>query len=127
LIQDAARPFVSVTLLREVCRQAQAHGVAGAFLAPGVPLARIDPDGWVERAFPARGSAIFQAPQAFRREILVDVLGHAAREGWQEQSTMQLVLRRGIPVRAVPGEVRNLKVTTPEDWQLAQQFEEFLT
>jgi 2-C-methyl-D-erythritol 4-phosphate cytidylyltransferase len=127
LIQDAARPFASVALLREVCFQAQVHGVAGAFLSPGVPVARIDADGWVAQAFPARGSAIFQAPQAFRRDILKGVLDHAAREGWDEQSTMQLVLRLGIPVRAVPGEVRNLKVTTPEDWQLARRLEEFLT
>lgn len=127
LIQDAARPFASVALLREVCLQAQSHGVAGAFLSPGVPVARIDPDGWLERAFPAAGSAIFQAPQAFRRDVLERVLDHAARQGWEEQSMMQLVLRMGIPARAVPGEAQNIKITTPQDWRLAQLFEEFLT
>jgi 2-C-methyl-D-erythritol 4-phosphate cytidylyltransferase len=48
------------------------------------------------------------------------VTERAAREGWRGQSTVELVLRAGVEVAAVPGEKLNFKLTTPEDWLLAQ-------
>jgi 2-C-methyl-D-erythritol 4-phosphate cytidylyltransferase len=37
-----------------------------------------------------------------------------------------LAIRAGIPVRVVPGEVQNLKITTPEDWRLGQSLAGYL-
>ena len=77
-------------------------------------------EGLVVQDFRADQVGVFQAPQAFERNLLVQVLAQAAARGWCEQSTLQLVLRAGIPVRAVPGEKTNLKVTTEEDWKMAE-------
>ena len=52
--------------------------------------------------------------------MLRDVTARAAREGWQSQSTADLILLAGLPLGTVPGERLNLKLTTPDDWVLAQ-------
>ena len=49
----------------------------------------------------------------------VDLVRRADAHAWQEQSTIQLALRAGITVRAVPGEKTNIKLTTIEDWNMA--------
>lgn len=125
LVQDVARPFVSTALLRAVAAAARECGCAGAFLQPEVPVARIL-DGVVVEHFRPDQVGIFQAPQAFERRLLLEVLATAAAEGWSEQSTLQLVLRAGRPVRVVPGEKTNIKLTTAEDWKQAASLTECL-
>lgn len=122
MIQDAARPFVSPALMRTVAAAARETGAAGAFLDPEVPVARLEA-GTVTAHFAAPEVGIFQAPQVFSRPVLERALAAAEANGWQAQSTMQLVLRAGTVVRAVPGEKTNIKLTTPEDWLLAQGLE----
>ena len=125
LVQDVARPFATVGLMRAVVAAARATGVAGAFLQPDVPVARIE-DGCVLEYFRPDQVGVFQAPQAFERGLLLRVLAQATAQGWFEQSTLQLVLRAGLSVRAVPGEKTNLKLTTLEDWRMAPSLKEWL-
>lgn len=125
LIQDVTRPFASEALLRAVAEAAIATGAAGAFAGPEVPVARLR-DGRVLEAFAAAEVGIFQSPQAFRRELLLAVLARADAAGWQAQSTLQLALRAGLAVAAVPGEKTNIKLTTAQDWALAQLLKELL-
>jgi hypothetical protein len=44
-----------------------------------------------------------QTPQAYATALLREVSTRAVREGWQTQSTVQLMLRAGHAVAAVPG------------------------
>jgi 2-C-methyl-D-erythritol 4-phosphate cytidylyltransferase len=125
LLQDVARPFASVDLLRRVLAAAYASGCAGAFVDPEVPVARIR-DGVIVDAWPRHEAGVFQAPQAFRRTVLLALIGQARAEGWQPQSTMQLALRAGQQVAAVAGEKTNIKITTAEDWRLAATLEAYL-
>lgn len=126
LVQDIVRPFATTALMRAVAAKARETGAAGAFLHPDVPVARIQ-DGFVMQDFRPDEVGVFQAPQAFGRALLLEVLAEAAVKGWSEQSTMQLVLRAGIRIRSVPGEKTNLKLTTVEDWKLATSLTEWLT
>ncbi|HEY1033707.1 MAG TPA: 2-C-methyl-D-erythritol 4-phosphate cytidylyltransferase [Pseudoxanthomonas sp.] len=125
LLQDAARPFASEALLREVAMAALETGCAGAFLDPEVPVARIS-GGFAVEAIARDQAGVFQAPQAFSRALLLSILDQAAAHGWCAQSTLQLALRAGVAVRSVRGEKTNIKLTTPEDWTVAQQLGELL-
>jgi len=107
LVWDAARPFGSVALAREVLTQAAAYGAAAATEPSGLPQP-------------------FQTPLGFRRELLLEVADRAAREGWVETSTMALVLRAGKQAARVPGEAGNIKLTTPQDWERAQSLSALL-
>ena len=125
LVHDVARPFASVALMRAVLAAASGCGCAGAMLDPEVPVARLR-DGRVVEALARSEAAIFQAPQAFDRALLLRLLRDAAEARWEPQSTLQLAVRAGIPVAAVPGEKTNIKITTADDWRLAQLLESHL-
>jgi 2-C-methyl-D-erythritol 4-phosphate cytidylyltransferase len=125
LIHDVARPFASINLFNRVITKAREVGCAGAFLEPDIPVAIIE-NNLVVRDFQRNQVGIFQAPQCFSRELLLDVLKQAKCNNWQEQSTLQLVLRAKKAVGTVYGEKNNIKLTTPEDWQIAQFLMEYL-
>ncbi|MDX1734932.1 MAG: 2-C-methyl-D-erythritol 4-phosphate cytidylyltransferase [Halioglobus sp.] len=117
LIQDAARPFCSGDLCRAVLQAARERGAAGAFLDPTVPVGLLQ-DGEVARYLSRSEAGIFQAPQAFRRDILETARAGAA--GREFQSTAQMVIQAGYPLAAVPGEAHNIKITSSLDWEIAQ-------
>lgn len=119
MIHDAARPFASQKLMEAVAQGARETGVAGAFLQPDVPVAVLE-GGYVQRDYKPSQVGVFQAPQAYSKALLKDLYLASRQQGWQEQSTLQLALRQGLRVRAVPGEKTNIKLTMPEDWAFAQ-------
>ena len=125
LLHDVARPFASVGLLQRVIEAARAAGCAGAFVDPEVPVARLR-DGFAVEALPRHEAGVFQSPQGFRRTDLLALIERERIEGWQPQSTMQLALRAGLRVAAVAGEKTNIKITTVEDWRLAETLEAYL-
>jgi 2-C-methyl-D-erythritol 4-phosphate cytidylyltransferase len=125
ILHDVARPFASEALLRAVLDAAQGTGCAGAFLDPEVPVATLV-DGRVERAYLRDEVGIFQAPQAFSRGILMEISAQARHHDWRTQSTIQLALHAGVEVRAVAGEKTNIKLTTLEDWTMAQHLSALL-
>jgi 2-C-methyl-D-erythritol 4-phosphate cytidylyltransferase len=118
LIQDAARPFASRALHTAVLDAAFMHGAAGAFLDPTVPVGLLV-DGTVASYRTRQEARIFQAPQAYSREVLTDARRKSA--GRQFQSTAQMVIDAGHALWAVPGEPENIKITTPLDWLIAQR------
>lgn len=126
MIQDAARPFVSHALLEKTRQAATQHGAAGAFLATEVPVGIIE-QGFVQQYLNSTQAGIFQAPQVFQTERLKQLMDHAEREGIQRQSTAQLWIDAGLPFHAVMGEKQNIKLTTAEDWKLAEYLKEYLT
>ena len=72
-----------------------------------------------DRYGPVRPCAT-QTPQVFERARFLELLERAEREGLQPTDDAAL-WERGIgPVALVPGEATNLKVTTPEDLELAR-------
>lgn len=125
LIQDVARPFVTQELLRAVVDAANLHRAAAAFLPAEVPMGILDA-GWVAGYKSAAEVMSFQAPQAFARDELLDVLEAAQQRRLERQSTAQLWLDAGLRICPVRGEKTNIKLTTPEDWVIAQALKEYL-
>jgi len=71
--------------------------------------------GWVEKTVSREGLWLTQTPQAFRRPIIIAAYKKAAAEGFYGTDDASLVERMGVPVRMIPGDCNNIKVTTPED------------
>ena len=118
LIQDAARPFPSRALCAAVLQSAARHGAAGAFLDPAVPVGRLEGD--QVSSYQSRAEArIFQAPQAFSRELLISA--REKTDGRQFQSTAQMIMDAGNSLLAIPGEPENIKITTTLDWEIARK------
>ncbi len=119
LVHDGARPLVAAELIGRVIAAARADGAA-------VPVIGIEDTvkdvregrvaGTVDRSFLARA----QTPQGFRFEVLKRALEAARRDRIHGTDEAALAERLGIPVTAVPGDPRNIKITTPVDITIAE-------
>lgn len=119
LVWDAASPFASLALARSVLAAARETGAATPCLPGDVPWYVLEQDR-IARAHPGAFAGASQTPQAYATLLLQAALAQAQREDWEVQSTVQLLLRAGHAVAAVPGERLNIKLTAPDDWVLAQ-------
>ena len=117
LVHDGARPLATAELARRVLDAAREHGAA----VPALPLAdtlkRLDPDGRVIETVDRSELWAVQTPQAFAGDLLRRA---HAREPAHATDDAALVERLGEPVATVPGEVTNIKITTPADLDLAR-------
>ncbi|MGE0706176.1 MAG: 2-C-methyl-D-erythritol 4-phosphate cytidylyltransferase, partial [Vicinamibacterales bacterium] len=121
LVHDAARPFVSADLISRTI---------AATIETGAAIAAMPARDTVKRTTEGSGSrviaetlprdAIFlaQTPQGFRRDIFESALARVAASHVTDEA--MLVEQAGHPVRIVEGEPTNIKITTPEDWPLAE-------
>lgn len=120
LVQDAARPFSSPDLIRRVLAASLRCGAA----VPGVPVAdtlrQVRPDGTVVRTLDRSELVAVQTPQGFRHDVLRRAFEHAERNRIQVTDDAGLVEQAGLPVAVVTGDPMNLKLTTPQDFRLAE-------
>ena len=116
VVHDGARPLASPALFRTVV-DAVAGGADAAVpgLAVSDTLKRVAGDA-VAATVGREGLVAVQTPQAFRAAVL-----RRAHDGASEATDdAALVESLGATVRVVPGDPRNIKVTTAADLQVAQ-------
>jgi 2-C-methyl-D-erythritol 4-phosphate cytidylyltransferase len=115
VVHDAARPLASPLLFAAVIAAVRAGADAAIpALAVTDTLKRVEGDRVIETV-PREGLAVVQTPQAFR----ADALRRAHADGADASDDAMLVERSGGDVRIVPGEARNLKITVPDDLEVA--------
>jgi len=117
VVHDGARPLASAALFRTVV-DAVTSGASAA--VPGLVVAdtvkRVDVDGVVVATVERDALVTVQTPQAFR----ADILRAAHAIGGDATDDAALVEAQGATVRVVPGEPRNVKVTTAADLDIAR-------
>jgi 2-C-methyl-D-erythritol 4-phosphate cytidylyltransferase len=120
LVHDGVRPFITPDHIRQVIQAARKHG--GAIL--GWPaqdtLKRVSPKGEVIQTLERRDVWQIQTPQAFQAPLLWRAFVEAyARNfyGTDEASLMEELLQTVVVVQGSP---LNLKITTPEDLEMAE-------
>lgn len=118
LVHDGARPFADRGLVDAVIAAAREGDGAIPAIPLGDTLKEATADGArIARTLPRDRLWRAQTPQGFRREVLVAAYRHATSPASDDAA---LVEANGGKVRLVPGSSRNLKVTTPEDFALAE-------
>lgn len=122
VIHDAVRPFATPGLIEAVIAGAARWGA----VAPSVPVRdtvkSTRAGSWVDETLPRRRLRLVQTPQAFRLEVIRRAHERAAAEGFLGTDDAALVERLGRRVRLIPGSTRNIKITTPDDLELARRF-----
>ena len=119
-VHDAVRPCTPTAVIDAVFAAAK-HGAALPGLAVADTIKRTDRQMRVADHFSRRPLA-GAAPQAFRKDLLLDA--YAKRGGLKVPITddAQLVEAAGHPVQLTPGSALNIKITTNEDLKIAGQF-----
>lgn len=121
-IHDAVRPLFAPHLLGLVATAAAEVGAA----LPVIPVADtihvMNDDATIASTLDRSQLGAAQTPQCFRASILREVLARAEQEGVEGTDEAGLAARFGYPVKAVPGDPRNLKITLPEDLEVAEHY-----
>lgn len=120
LIHDGARPLVPAELVRAVLEAAREHGAATAGLPLKNACKEVDDAGFVRRSLERSTLISVQTPQAFRFEVLERAHREGRAQGAAVDDDAELVERIGVPVKVVPGDYRNIKITTPGDIATAE-------
>jgi 2-C-methyl-D-erythritol 4-phosphate cytidylyltransferase/2-C-methyl-D-erythritol 2,4-cyclodiphosphate synthase len=115
LVHDGARPLVTRDLVGAVATETARHGAAIPMLPVTETLRRIDGD-LIGATIDRSGLGAAQTPQGARRALLRAAYEQFPPDGpqtWTDEAALLEAV--GIPVRVVPGEPANLKVTVIED------------
>ena len=115
-VHDAARPLVTDAVIRRTIEAAADHGAAIAAIRARDTVKRSDDNATIVETLRREEIYLAQTPQAFRTSVLREALALA------DDATDEAALaeRAGHKVRLVEGDPRNLKVTTPEDFAMAE-------
>ena len=115
LVHDGVRPFVTEALIERAVAGAKAFGAVTVGVPVRDTVKAVDAAGRVVKTVLREGLWLTQTPQAFRREVILAAYERAAADGFYGTDDASLVERMGIPVRMIPGDADNIKMTTPED------------
>lgn len=115
LIHDAARPFVSADLVaRVISGLADADAVLPA-LPVSATLKSVSDQGLVTGTVAREGLQAAETPQGFRFATILAAHEKAAAAGMSFTDDAAVAEWAGIPVKVVPGEAGNVKLTSAED------------
>ena len=118
VIHDGARPLVSREVISTVCADAVEFGAATAAV-PSIDTCKLGAD-FVEETPPREKLFAVQTPQAFDRDLYLYALEKAKQDGKTYTDDCQLLEAAGGRVRLSKGDSKNRKLTTPEDFLIAE-------
>lgn len=119
VIHDGVRPFVNSSKIEAsiaTCRRAGAVILA----IPARCTIKEGKNGYVVKTIERDRLWEVQTPQTFKYEIILAAYQQAFSEGFYATDDSALVERLGYKVKILPGEGKNIKITSPEDLELAE-------
>jgi 2-C-methyl-D-erythritol 4-phosphate cytidylyltransferase len=119
VLHDIVHPFVTPALARRVLETARARGAAVAAVRSTSSAYRADATGAAAR-IPAGDVWLTRKPWAFRRE---DFARGLASPGDAKEGVGGFLTRAGQAIALVDAESWNIKLTTTDDWRLAEAIE----
>jgi len=119
-VHDAVRPFVTLDIIDEVITEAGKSGAAIAAFPATDTMKKSSPEQSIENTVSRENIWFAQTPQAFRHEILKEAFEKAAQDRYLATDESLLVERLGKEVKLVKSSKYNIKITTPEDLDMAE-------
>lgn len=120
VIHDGVRPLATPGLAEAAMAAAAEHGAATCGVPPVDSVKQVC-DHMVVHTLDRSELSLIQTPQAFRFDIIVRAHREAAERGIGATDDCALVEALGLPVAMVPGDRRNIKITTQEDLLEAEE------
>ena len=122
VVHDAVRPFVGRDVMVRSIDAASEYGACVATIPATDTILCID-DGLVVAVPPRNRLFHGQAPDSAQLCLLEKALGSlSAAEQETITGTAHILVEKGVRVRSISGDVRNIKITTPSDMELAERF-----
>jgi len=108
--------------INDVIDAAEEFGGAIAAVPEKNTIKIVDAQGFVKYTPPRKELVSVQTPQGFKREILLQAYAKAAEENFLGTDDSSLVERLNVRIKVVAGGYQNIKITTPEDFRIAETF-----
>lgn len=120
LIHDAVRPFITHRLISSIVEAVNESSAAVAAVRLKDTV-KHSSDGIFISETPQRENLwLAQTPQAFDYTLICRAFEKAFQENFYGTDDASLVEQIGVRVRLVEGSYRNIKITTPEDLDVAK-------
>jgi 2-C-methyl-D-erythritol 4-phosphate cytidylyltransferase len=120
LVHDGVRPFITPEQIRRVIKAARSNGGAILGLPAHDTLKRVNSQGKVIHTLDRKDIWQIQTPQGFQADLLRRAFVEAYSRNFYGTDEASLLEEMGHQVAVIPGDPWNLKITTPEDLQLAE-------
>jgi 2-C-methyl-D-erythritol 4-phosphate cytidylyltransferase len=120
LIHDGARPFITVEEIDQLIKTVQSRDAAVLAVPMKDTIKKVAQNGQIEETLDRKQLWAIQTPQAFRFSLIWNAHQQAKEEGILATDDAALVERVGTPVYIVQGSYYNIKLTTPEDIDMAE-------
>lgn len=117
IIQDGARPFVTVGLIEQGLEASKETGAAIAAVPAIDTIKLVDKDLLARQTLPRDNLWTCQTPQVFQYDLLVRAYREATAEVTDDA---QIVEMSGGKVKLYMGSYDNIKITTPADLAIAE-------
>jgi 2-C-methyl-D-erythritol 4-phosphate cytidylyltransferase len=118
LVHDAARCLLRPSWVDRLIDACAADAVGGLLALPVADTLKQEAEGRAAATVDRRAKWAAQTPQMFRLGLLQQALAQAGGQVTDESSAIEAL---GLQPRLVRGAFENLKVTWPEDFQIAQR------
>ncbi|MDW3197536.1 MAG: 2-C-methyl-D-erythritol 4-phosphate cytidylyltransferase [Cytophagales bacterium] len=121
-VHDAVRPLIDPEIIENTFQSADQNGAAIAVVKLKESIRMLDGD--QSKAVPRESYRMVQTPQVFKTELLKQAYKQPFQDDFTDDASV--VENIGQQVVLVEGSYKNIKITTPEDLELAKTyFDEF--
>jgi len=120
VVHDGVRPFVTEDLIERSIAEARHTGGAIVAVPMKETVKQVGADGHILCTIDRSSLWLAQTPQAFRRALLLEAYERAKSERFDATDEAGVMERFGHKVAIIPGRWDNIKITTPEDLQMAE-------
>ncbi|MBF0422234.1 MAG: 2-C-methyl-D-erythritol 4-phosphate cytidylyltransferase [Magnetococcales bacterium] len=122
-IHDAARPFPGKALLDRLLEGRRKNDALCAAIPAADTVKRVDPkEGMIIETLERSHIWLAQTPQLFRYGMIFSAHQRARAAHFHGTDDASLAEWAGIHVRIIPGDIGNIKITHPDDLQLARKW-----
>lgn len=123
-IHDGARPFVDEAILRRGYETVKEFRACVAGMPSKDTVKVVDEEGFAVNTPKRRNVWIVQTPQIFERSLIMDAYDRLmeTEHGDVTDDAMAVERMMNVPVRMFEGSYQNVKITTPEDLEIAKVF-----
>lgn len=118
-VHDSARPLVTVEEIENVVRDAKEYGAAVLGVPCKATIKESEDGSLILRTIPRARLWEVHTPQVIKIEILKKGFEKVEKENIEVTDDVSIVEAMGLPVKLTLGEYTNLKITTPEDMDVA--------
>lgn len=119
VIHDGVRPFITGKIIEDSIRQAEKYGASMAAVPLNDTIKKVNGRGIVQKTLNRENVWLTQTPQTFRYALILAAHREARKKRLYATDDAVMVERLKGKVKIVRGDYRNIKITSPEDLELA--------